>query len=428
MGSDDKVQERRIRRALDRLGLKLVRSRAKDTPAPTTGSYLITSQAGAVLAGVGHSLSLPGAEEWLNTAGQRLRGMLTQPNVPAAGPDQLLRRLTTSQIGDAVELHIGDALDVLRSLPSGSFQTCVTSPPYFGHRDYQMAGQIGQEATPDAYVSRLVEVFDEVKRTLREDGTLWLNLGDSYVSNSSTSTIPRSQQGNGSGVFQIPGQHQLDARRGIPNRATALSRAGLPKKNLLGIPWRVAFALQAKGWILRSAIVWEKPAVMPESAEDRPTQSYEMVFLLAKSARYFYDAGGIAEPSKTPRNSAKRFNAMGQRARQGAPDKSYGQDDEQTGRNGRNVWRIATSTFKGAHFATMPVEIAKRCILAGSPEGGHVLDPFAGAGTTGLAAMRNGRRCTLIELNPDYGEIIRSRLDPSTPKIGRSPAQQAGSE
>jgi DNA modification methylase len=273
-----------------------------------------------------------------------------------------------------------------------------------------MPDQIGQEEAPDVYVSRLVEVFEEVRRTLRKDGTLWLVLGDGYNSNPSTTKLPRTEQGNGTGVFIIPRQDQVEARQGRPNRATSLIRSGIKKKDLIGIPWLVAFALRQAGWYLRSAIVWEKPAVMPESAEDRPTQTYEMVFLLAKSARYFYDGDAISEASKSAWNSAKKFSTTGQRRHQGVPSATYGKDEEQAGRNARNVWKIATTPSRFAHFATMPVELAARCILAGSAEGDLVLDPFAGTGTTALAAMQTGRRCTLIELNPDYAEMCRHRV------------------
>jgi DNA modification methylase len=408
MIQEEKTQERRIRRTLHRLGLMLVRTRSSGS---RTGSYLIATMKGDILAGPGHSLTLDDAEAWLRNAGHHLHRSLTgHGSGTDAGIATVLRTLNSGQISEAVNLHAGDALDVLRTLPGSSFQCCVTSPPYFSHRDYEMSGQIGQEATPDVYVSRLVEVFEEVRRTLRNDGTLWLVIGDSYNSNPSTTKLPRTQQGNGKGVFIIPSQDQVEARRGRPNRATPLIRGGIKKKDLIGIPWLVAFALRKAGWYLRSAIVWEKPNMMPESADDRPTQTYEMVFLLSKSARYFYDGDAIAEASKTAWNSAKKFSTTGQRKRQGVPSATYGKDEEQTGRNARNVWKIATAPSRYGHFATMPVELAMRCILAGSAEGDLILDPFAGTGTTAVAAMQNGRRCTLIELNPDYAEICRRRV------------------
>jgi site-specific DNA-methyltransferase (adenine-specific) len=408
MNLDLKSRERRVRRTLQRLGLMLMRTRSSGSG---MGRYLISTTAGDILAGPGHTLTLDDAETWLRKAGHHLHRSLTgHGSGTDAGIAKVLRTLNSGEISEAVNLHVGDALDVLRTLPDSSFRCCVTSPPYFSHRDYEMSGQIGQEVTPNVYVSRLVEVFEEVRRTLRKDGTLWLVIGDSYNSNPSTTKLPRTQQGNGKGVFIIPRQDQVEARRGRPNRATPLIRSGIKRKDLLGIPWMVAFALRDAGWYLRSAIVWEKPNMMPESVEDRPTQAHEMVFLLAKSARYFYDGDAIAEASKTPWNSAKRFSTKGQRMRQGAPSATYGKDEEQTGRNARNVWKIATTPSRYGHFATMPVELATRCILAGSAEGDLVLDPFAGTGTTAVAAIQNGRRCTLIELNPDYAEMCRHRL------------------
>jgi DNA modification methylase len=403
-----KSRERRIRRTLHRLGLMLVRTRSSGSG---MGGYLISNTAGDILAGPGHTLTLDDAEAWLRKAGHHLHNSLTgHGSGTDAGIAKVLRTFNSGQISEAVNLHVGDALDVLRTLPDSSFQCCVTSPPYFSHRDYGMSGQIGQEDTPDVYVSRLVEVFAEVRRTLRKDGTLWLVIGDSYNSNPSTTKLPRTEQGNGKGMFIIPRQDQVEARRGRPNRATPLIRSGIKKKDIIGIPWLVAFALRKAGWYLRSAIVWEKPNMMPESADDRPTQTYEMVFLLSKSARYFYNGDAIVEASKTAWNFAKKFSTTRQRKRQGVPSATSGKDEERTGRNARNIWRIATTPSRYGHFATMPVELAARCILAGSAEGDLVLDPFAGTGTTAIAAVANGRRCTLIELNPDYAEICRRRV------------------
>jgi DNA modification methylase len=261
----------------------------------------------------------------------------------------------------------GDARTVLSTLPADSAQTCVTSPPYFGLRDYGNDGQIGLEQTPEAYVAELVSVFREVRRVLKTDGTLWLNLGDSYA-----------------------------------------------HKQLSGVPWRVAFALQADGWLLRSDIIWHKPNPMPESVTDRPTKAHEYVFLLTKSERYAYDAAAIAEPSQQPERV--RLDRVG-----GASHKERNQHSEGglfTGaatRNARSVWSIQTEPFAGAHFATMPTELAKRCILAGSQVGDIVLDPFGGAGTTGLVADRIGRHAMLVELNPKYVSIARHRITDDAP-------------
>ena len=260
-------------------------------------------------------------------------------------------------------LLVGDCLDGLRSLPDGCAQTCVTSPPYYGLRDYGMPGLIGQEGSPRAFADALVAVFAEVRRVLRDDGTLWLNLGDSHAATTKGSSGKGEKQRTNAGTLLA------DRRWKVPD--------GLKPKDLMGVPWRVAFALQDAGWWLRSDIIWSKPHPMPESVTDRPTRAHEYVFLLAKSERYFYDAGAL-------RNSS--------------------------GANARTVWPIASDPFDGAHHATMPPELAGRCILAGSRRGDVVLDPFAGAGTTALVAVGNGRRALGCELNPEYARIALDRV------------------
>ncbi len=309
-------------------------------------------------------------------------------------------------------IMIGDCLKVLRGLPDGMAQTCVTSPPYYGLRDYGHVGQIGLEETPDAYVARLVDVFREVRRVLRDDGTLWLNLGDSYAAQGGAHG---GRDDNQRGV----GAKRLHAE-GAGDQAARRPAQGCKPKDLLGIPWMVAFALRADGWYLRSAIVWHKPNPMPESVRDRPTSSYENVFLLSKRASYYYDAAAIAEPADFPgddrhnRTDARKVSDPmcadgGSRARTGNP----------TGltRNARNVWTIATQPYRGAHFATMPPDLAERCIKAGSRPGDTVLDPFGGAGTTGLVADRLGRSATLIELNPEYARLARERITADAPLL-----------
>jgi DNA modification methylase len=313
-----------------------------------------------------------------------------------------------------IDLRLGDCLDVLRSLPSCSVQCCVTSPPYYGLRDYGVAGQIGLEPTPDAYVARMVEVFAEVRRVLRDDGTAWLNLGDSYVgsppgcngvSGSSTlagiaSAAYRQRLANGCGT-------QRDKSR-VP---------GLKPKDLIGIPWRVAFAMQADGWWLRSDCIWAKPNPMPESVRDRPTKAHEYVFLLAKSERYFWDAEGVREKAKYAGKIVTlgdKSLSRGQATASGRAASGNGLARSVTvaeGRNLRTVWTITPRPFKDSHFATMPVELAERCIRAGSREGDVVLDPFSGAGTTGVACLRLGRSYLGIELNPEYLEMSRRRID-----------------
>lgn len=291
---------------------------------------------------------------------------------------------------------VGDVRETLRSVPDGCAQTCVTSPPYFGLRDYGAAGQIGHEASPREFVEALVGVMREVRRVLADDGTLWLNIGDSYAA-----------QGGGA-------QGSTSQRVGRSNVAAQMKASstkapdGYKPKDLLGIPWRLAFALQDDGWYLRSDIIWAKPNPMPESVTDRPTRAHEYVFLLSKRARYFYDADAIREAFADDRNGAS-----GAVVRKGNPDRNdSGATSAPTadGRNARDVWTITPEPFDGAHFATMPPALARRCILAGSRRGDIVLDPFGGAATTALAALREGRRALLCELNPDYVEIQRKRL------------------
>ena len=291
---------------------------------------------------------------------------------------------------------IGDCLEVLRGLPDGMAQTCVTSPPYYGLRDYGHAGQIGLEETPDAYVARLVDVFREVRRVLRDDGTLWLNLGDSYAAG-----------GNGGG-------NKNDTNKGSLTVARKVAPAGYKPKDLLGIPWMVAFALRADGWWLRQDIIWHKPNPMPESVTDRCTKAHEYVFLLTKSARYFYDAAAIAEEAERG-DAGSRFDQGKTAQRQ--PGQALGARIDDGRRNARSVWPIATQPYSGAHFATMPPALAERCIKAGSKPGDMVLDPFGGAGTTGLVADRLGRSATLIELNPEYARLARERITADAPLL-----------
>ena len=297
------------------------------------------------------------------------------------------------------EILTGDCREVLADLEDGSVNCCVTSPPYFGLRDYGVDGQIGLEQTPDAYVAELVRVFREVKRVLRDDATLWLNLGDTYASGNTSPASNRHPSRGQKGVVHVKEMTQ-DAR------PTPL---GLKPKDLIGIPWRVAFALQADGWYLRQDIIWAKPNPMPESVTDRCTKSHEYIFLLSKSARYCYDAAAIAEQSTQgddtvrDRSDSKINNGTGL-----APHGDLKRNDYPT-RNKRSVWTVATQPYKGAHFATFPPDLIKPCILAGCPAGGTVLDCFGGSGTTGAVAESLGRNSVLIELKPEYGELQRAR-------------------
>lgn len=308
----------------------------------------------------------------------------------------------------AMTLHEGDAAAVLGTLEAGSVDCIVTSPPYFGLRDYGVDGQLGLESTPDEYVAKTVGIFRGARRVLADDGTLFLNLGDSYAS------PPGSGGRQGSGGLRA---NRTFTAEGMPG-----TRA-LPPKNLIGIPWRVAFALQADGWILRNAIVWHKPNAMPESVTDRLSTTHELMFMLSKKARYWFDLDPIREPIKHPGQVAL--------ATVRAVDSGYASDDHlpqgvnrqtnagptgtrhrranPSGRNPGDVWSVATQPFSGGHYAPMPLQLAGRCVLAGCKPGGVVLDPFCGTGTSLLAAQQSGRRGVGIDLNPDYLKLALQR-------------------
>jgi DNA modification methylase len=300
-----------------------------------------------------------------------------------------------------VDIRIGDCRQLLAAMPDESVHCVVTSPPYFNLRDYNVAGQIGLEPTPDAFVAEMVAVFREARRVLRKDGVLWLNLGDSYAGGGGGG-------GNyGSGLSVRAHQSHPTSGQNKPGRLP-----GIKPKDLIGIPWRVAFALQADGWYLRQDIIWSKPNPMPESVTDRCTKAHEYLFLLSKSARYWYDADAIAEASVDPigvgrGGSLSRVGSdpfVSANAHRGAPPVSDGT------RNRRSVWTVATQPYKESHFATFPPDLIEPCIKAGCPKGGTVLDPFGGAGTTGLVADRLGRNAILLELNPAYAEMARRRI------------------
>ena len=299
----------------------------------------------------------------------------------------------------------GDVCERLASLPAESVQTCVTSPPYWGLRDYGHAGQIGLEPTPSAFVTRLVEVFAEVHRVLREDGTLWLNLGDSYAN---TGAADSSKVGGFTGArIRAGAKGIMDSRpRKIPE--------GIKPKDLVGIPWMVAFALRDYGWYLRSEIIWHKPNPMPESVTDRPTKSHEQIFLFSKSARYYYDADAIKEES-AGRTDMGRMNRPG-RLNEGGQWRTL-EPIEKHERNKRSVWTVATQAYEGAHFATYPEALIEPCILAGSKPGDLVLDPFTGSGTTGAVAIRHKRSFVGTELNPAYIELARKRIGNVAPLL-----------
>lgn len=346
------------------------------------------------------------------------------------------------------QILCGDVREMLKTLPDESIHMVCTSPPYWGLRDYGAEGQLGLEATPEEFVCNLVDVFREVRRVLCKDGTVWLNLGDSYNAYNGGAG-PSSSLSRGAQTLERP---DLPSGYGLKYK-------GLKPKDLVGIPWRVAFALQTDGWWLRSDIIWSKPNPMPESVTDRPTKSHEYVFLLSKSERYYYDADAIREP--LAESSIQRINQP-TFSKQTGGEKDYGPDSNRsmrktlvnfaasqksttpahfnfrretkeadvpgqsnhqhrlerddspipTGRNRRTVWEVATEPYPDAHFATYPTALVKPCILAGCPEGGVVLDPFFGSGTTGYVAALAGRDYIGIELNPAYVEMAERRLAP----------------
>jgi DNA modification methylase len=362
----------------------------------------------------------------------------------------------------------GDCIEGMKQIPDASVHCVVTSPPYYGLRDYGTATweggdaecnhveikntsakstlnnnkdgvmygktsdmytrqykdvcakcnatridqQIGLEESPEAYVARLVDVFREVRRILRDDGTVWLNLGDSYNGNSVNRSGQHGYKAGGYGEAK---------NRPNANRNKRFSTGGhdnLKPKDLIGIPWRVAFALQADGWYLRQDIIWHKPNPMPESVTDRCTKSHEYIFLLSKSARYYFDHEAIKEPSKYEWNSAKSFSPGGARATNGLHSAQGSQwngtkthtDEYKTGRNKRSVWTVATRNYKGAHFATFPTTLIEPCVLAGCPVGGTVFDPFTGSGTTAFVALSHNRHFVGTELNPEYIGLAEERI------------------
>lgn len=305
-------------------------------------------------------------------------------------------------------IEFGDCRSTMRKWAQDGIkaQTCVTSPPYFGLRDYGHEGQIGLEQTPEEYIDKMVEVFREVRRVLADDGTLWLNIGDSYAANRS---------------YQVPstkgGKKHSDSQA-VGGKGSVVPD-GLKPKDLIGIPWMLAFALRADGWYLRQDIIWHKPNPMPESVQDRCTKAHEYIFLLSKSERYFFDSEAMKEPSSdNPVSAARRnradFCTVGTKAIQGTGfgQSGMGENAKYKGetRNRRSVWTVATRPYKGAHFATFPPALIEPCIKAGAPLGGIVLDPFMGSGTTAQVAQHLGRQYLGCELNPAYKPLQDQRL------------------
>lgn len=301
----------------------------------------------------------------------------------------------------------GDCLLKLKELNDQSVNCCVTSPPYYGLRDYGVDGQIGLEDTPEQYISRLVEVFREVKRVLRDDGTLWLNIGDSYA-------------GSGKGAAHYP--DNVSAFKQATNKGTvdqknipgAYAGNGVKPKDLIGIPWMLAFALRADGWYLRNDIIWNKPNPMPESVTDRCTKAHEYIFLLSKSPHYYYDYEAIKEPTVYPIGSRVDMKRGDFKGKYHIYEEFKHISDSfraiRDTRNKRDVWTVATKPYRGAHFATFPKDLIEPCILAGCPIDGMVLDCFFGSGTTGEVAIENQRNFIGIELNKKYCELARNRI------------------
>jgi DNA modification methylase len=297
-------------------------------------------------------------------------------------------------------IHVGDAMSVLATFPSDHFHCVVTSPPYWGLRDYGVEGQLGLEESPDLFVGNLRMIFEQVRRVLKDTGTLWLNLGDSYIGPSGGKQGKNGQRQNRS----------FTASRILDKKAS-----GLKTKDLAGIPWRVALALQQDGWYLRQDIIWHKPNPMPESVRDRCTKAHEYIFLMSKRPQYYFDHKAIREPMKA--SSVERQLRPWNGERQRSMPESYNPHSmshygklSDGMRNRRSIWTVTTKPFRGAHFATFPPDLIEPCILAGCPEGGVVLDPFFGAGTTGLVAKKLNRKWVGIEINETYAKIARERI------------------
>ena len=302
----------------------------------------------------------------------------------------------------------GDCRETLKTLGDGTVQCVVTSPPYWGLRDYGVDGQLGLERTPDEYVTAMVEVFREVRRVLRDDGVLWLNLGDSYATSNP--------------VGRRDGDSELRAGRAIPEGSfTTVSRTdpkghGLKTKDLVGIPWRVAFALQADGWWLRQDVIWAKNNPMPEPVTDRCTRCHEYLFMLTKRERYFYDADAIREGSVQP--DRVRSDQIGGLKGTEVHHSPGGMLDGSATRNRRSVWTINPRPYDGAHFAVMPPILVETCVLAGSRAGDTVLDPFGGSGTVGMVSRWLKRDAVLCELNPEYVKLIEERVEMERTETG----------
>lgn len=318
---------------------------------------------------------------------------------------------------DDAKILIGDSLTVLKGIPSDTIDCCVTSPPYYQLRSYDVDGQIGLEDTPEEYIERLTEVFREVKRCMKPTGTLWLNIGDSYAGS--------GKGRNGDGTASIDEDSKQYTNKGsimgvLPKGTVG---NGLKPKDMIGIPWMLAFSLRTDGWYLRNDIIWEKVNALPSPVKDRCTSSYEHVFLMAKERYYYFSSESIAEPiqdttraryhrGRTDKHKYIKFNGEQPINSMEYLTKNHGET-----RNKRDVWHIANSSYHGAHFATYPEKLVEPCILAGCPYGGTVLDPFCGSGTTGVVALKHGRKFIGIELNPEYARLAEERINGTQLKL-----------
>jgi DNA modification methylase len=316
------------------------------------------------------------------------------------------------------KIEFGDCRDIMRKWAANGVkvQTCVTSPPYFGLRDYGHKGQIGLEETPEQYIAAMVEVFRCVWDVLEDDGTLWLNIGDSYGRGKRVDNVNDNKRGESANTGHV----SLTAA----NAYGGGKRAHLRQKCLIGIPWRVALALQDDGWYLRQDIIWHKPNPMPESVRDRCTKAHEYIFLMSKSDRYFFDSESIREDISDPVGSAERYkSAFGVKKNEFLLEtdqvhtRPIGMREFDGKRNRRSVWTVNTKPYKGAHFATFPPALIEPCILAGAPIGGIVLDPFMGSGTTAQVALQHDRQYLGCELNQDYEQLQKKRLSNMQLKI-----------
>jgi DNA modification methylase len=317
------------------------------------------------------------------------------------------------------EIKVGDCIESMKQMEAGSVNCVVTSPPYWGLRNYGTDGQLGLEQTPEQYIENMVKVFDEVHRILADDGTLWLNIGDTYYGGGGYGNNTELNKGFQSQRIKA-NEAELDSK-GFSYSYRNKKRDDIKKKDLVGIPWMLAFALRNRGWYLRQDIIWQKPSCMPESVKDRCTNNHEYIFLLTKNPKYYYDHEAIKEPvadaSRKSYVSGKRTNGVNA-DRNDNDFASRMQGVTYQTRNKRSVWSISPKPFKEAHFAVFPVELIEPCILAGSRPNDTVFDPFGGAGTTAIASLKHGRNAILCEISEDYVEIANKRIDTFMTEIG----------